>query len=78
MIGEWNDNITTEIGEVTIGPFRIDVLSPTKGLRDELLQRYVKFIEDKLYLNLGDKYGDISQFVMLKNNEETIEKEVVA
>lgn len=47
LIGEWNDNITTEIGEVTIGPFRIDVLSPTKGLRDELLQRYVKFIEDE-------------------------------
>lgn len=42
------------------------------------LNQYVKFIEDKLYLNLGDKYGDISQFVMLKNNEETIEKEVAA
>lgn len=27
------------------------------------LRQYVRFIEDKLYLKLGDKYGDISQFV---------------
>lgn len=27
------------------------------------LKQYIKFIEDKIYLNLGDKYGDISQFV---------------
>ena len=46
--------------------------------KTKYLNQYVKFIEDKLYLNLGDKYGDISQFVMLKNNEETIEKEAVA
>ena len=27
------------------------------------LIQYIKFIEDKIYLKLGDKYGDISQFV---------------
>lgn len=27
------------------------------------LRQYVRFIEDKIYLKLGDKYGDISQFV---------------
>ena len=27
------------------------------------LRQYIKFIEDKIYLKLGDKYGDISQFV---------------
>ena len=27
------------------------------------LNQYLKFIENKLYLKLGDKYGDISQFV---------------
>ena len=32
------------------------------------LRQYVRFIEDKLYLKLGDKYGDISCFV---NDVET-------
>ena len=27
------------------------------------LRQYIKFIVDKIYLKLGDKYGDISQFV---------------
>ena len=27
------------------------------------LRQYIKFVEDKMYLKLGDKYGDISQFV---------------
>jgi hypothetical protein len=27
------------------------------------LRQYVRFIEDKLYLKLGDKYGDISCFI---------------
>ena len=31
--------------------------------KSNYLQQYIKFIEDKLYLKLGDKYGDISQFV---------------
>lgn len=34
------------------------------------LKQYVKFIEDKIYLNLGDKYGDISQFVGAEIKEE--------
>lgn len=32
------------------------------------LKQYVKFVEDKIYLNLGDKYGDISQFVGAEYN----------
>ena len=31
--------------------------------KSNYLRQYLKFIEDKLYLKLGDKYGDISQFV---------------
>lgn len=44
------------------------------------LRQYVKFIEDKLYLNLGDKYGDISQFVGFQTpeKEENIEKETAS
>ena len=31
--------------------------------KSNYLRQYIKFIEDKLYLKLGDKYGDISEFV---------------
>lgn len=33
------------------------------------LRQYIKFIEDKTYLKLGDKYGDISCFVTATNEE---------
>jgi hypothetical protein len=42
------------------------------------LRQYVRFMEDKIYLKFGDKYGDISQFVKVESSEETIEKEAVA
>lgn len=31
--------------------------------KSNYLRQYVRFVEDKLYLKLGDKYGDISEFV---------------
>lgn len=31
--------------------------------KSNYLRQYVKFVEDKLYLKLGDKYGDVSEFV---------------
>ena len=31
--------------------------------KSNYLRQYVRFVEDKMYLNLGDKYGDISCFV---------------
>jgi hypothetical protein len=31
--------------------------------KSNYLRQYIKFIEDKIYLKLGDKYGDISCFV---------------
>ena len=31
--------------------------------KSNYLRQYIKFIEDKLYLKLGDKYGDISALV---------------
>ena len=31
--------------------------------KSNYLQQYIRFVEDKLYLKLGDKYGDISCFV---------------
>lgn len=42
------------------------------------LRQYARFMEDKIYLKFGDKYGDISQFVKVESSEETIEKEAVA
>ena len=33
------------------------------------LKQYIKFVKDKIYLKLGDKYGDISQFVPEEKNE---------
>lgn len=31
--------------------------------KSNYLKQYIKFVEDKLYLKLGDRYGDISEFV---------------
>lgn len=39
------------------------------------LKQYVRFIEDKLYLKLGDKYGDISFFATEATTENTITNE---
>lgn len=41
------------------------------------LRQYVRFIEDRLYLKLGDKYGDISQFVSEDMTAEGKEKVAV-
>lgn len=38
------------------------------------LEKYKKFVEDKIYLKLGDKYGDISQFFS-DNNDATFTEE---
>lgn len=37
--------------------------------RSNYLRQYVKFIEDKIYLKIGDKYGDVSCFVSDDENE---------
>ena len=34
------------------------------------LRQYIKFVEDKMYLKLGDKYGDINQFVTEEEREK--------
>lgn len=46
VIGEWVDDITTEKEPITIGPFQIDVLSPTIAINNELKARYEKYIEE--------------------------------
>lgn len=45
LIRIWTDNVTTEMDRVTIGPFQIDVLSPTETLQEELIKRYREYIE---------------------------------
>ena len=45
------------------------------------LRQYIRFIEDKIYLKLGDKYGDISQFVAedieyVENSEDEAQAKV--
>ena len=47
VIREWNDNITTEMNKMVIGPFQIDVLSPTRELQIELFERYREYIENE-------------------------------
>jgi hypothetical protein len=37
--------------------------------RSNYLRQYVKFIKDKIYLKIGDKYGDVSCFVSDDENE---------
>lgn len=39
--------MTTEMAPVTIGPFKIDVLSPTKDIQCKLLKRYRDYIEQE-------------------------------
>lgn len=45
LIGEWNDNLTTETAPLPIGPFLIDVVSPTPAIQSELLKKYRDYIE---------------------------------
>lgn len=45
IIGYWCDDVTTEMAPVTIGPFKIEVLSPTKDIQNELLRRHRDYIE---------------------------------
>lgn len=42
------------------------------------LRQYVRFIEDKIYLKLGDKYGDINCFVGDKSTDKSTERETEA
>jgi hypothetical protein len=37
--------------------------------RSNYLRQYLKFINDKIYLKIGDKYGDVSCFVSDDENE---------
>lgn len=43
--------------------------------KSNYLRQYVKFIKDKIYLKLGDKYGDISYFVGEEENETPLTNE---
>ncbi len=45
LIGEWNDYVIAGMPPVSIGPFRIDVLTPTKDILMELLKHYREYIE---------------------------------
>ena len=38
--------------------------------KSNYLRQYIKFVEDKTYLKLGDKYGDISCYTPTPTNEE--------
>jgi hypothetical protein len=40
------------------------------------LQQYVHFVEDKTYLNLGDKYGEIEGLVTKPEPHEVVPSEV--
>lgn len=45
VIREWSDNVITEKEPVIIGPFQIDILSPTREIQNELLKQYREYID---------------------------------
>lgn len=53
--------------------FNTTEVNHLKAKTNYLIQ-YIKFIEDKIYLKLGDKYGDISQFVGWENLNENVQE----
>lgn len=46
LIGEWLENVTTEMGTITVGPFMIDILSPTPEIQCNLLKKYRDYIDE--------------------------------
>lgn len=44
-IGEWSNNVITEKEPMIIGPFQIEILSPTKEIQRELLKHYREYQE---------------------------------
>lgn len=48
--------------------------------KSNYLRQYIKFVDEKIYIKIGDQYGDISQFVSDENDREcgqNIAKEAV-
>ena len=60
VIGEWNDDITIEHKPISIGPFFIEVLSPTKEINEELKRRYKDYIEKEGLKDDPDQDEDVS------------------
>lgn len=40
--------------------------------KSSFLRQYIRFVEQKLYLNLGDRYGDISQYLCVKAEDDIL------
>jgi hypothetical protein len=45
--------------------------------KSNYLRQYLRFVEEKIYLKLGDKYGDISQFYSDNNDVPFTEENTV-
>ena len=45
LVGKWIENVTTEMGHDTVGPFMIDILSPTTDIHCDLLKHYRDYID---------------------------------
>ena len=68
VIGEWRDNITSELEPIDIGPFHIDVLSPTNDIQKELIRRYKEYIEKEGLQDDPDTDEEVSFGRVLKDS----------
>ena len=60
IIGGWRDDVTMGMDSFFVGPFKIDVLSPTEGIHNELLRRYKDYIEREGLQDDPDTDEDVS------------------
>lgn len=67
VVGEWRDDITMELETTDIGPFHINVLSPTNHIQNELLRRYKEYIEKEGLQDDLDIDEDVSFGRVLKD-----------
>ena len=66
IVGEWRDDVTTEMDPVTVGPFQIDVISPTPKIQNELQIAYHDYLEkeglqDDPDLDVDVSFGRVQQ-----------------
>lgn len=73
VIGEWEDDITIEKKPISIGPFCIEVLSPTIEINEELKKRYKNYIEKEGLQDDQDQDEDVSYGRVLQDASKTFD-----
>jgi len=73
VIGEWDDDITIGNKPISIGPFCIEVLSPTKRINEELKRRYKDYIEKEGLQDDPDQDEDVSYGRVLQDASKSFD-----